>query len=289
MQDLVDDRLDRAAAGGRIDLIGGLAAPVPATIAARLIGLPLADHRRLRDWGERIATGLEPYPQPAIRASAGAAITEIAAYLPPHLTGRRPDPGDDVLSAAIAAQEQDGRPTDTAVADLVAFLAFAGVVTAADLIGNAMLALLRNPDAWRALCDSPDRAGDTIEELTRYDSPVQLSTRVAREEMALNGRCIRPGQAVVAAIGAANRDPDRFPAPDRLDLGRAAAGHLGYGTGVHACLGGSLARMEAGVIVQTLARRFPNLHLDPGAPPVRRPAVFMRGLQSLPVELVPGP
>jgi hypothetical protein len=197
---------------------------------------------------------------------------------------RRGTTGDDLVRRLLAAEHHGDRLNDLEVVALCTALVFGGHETTVNLIGNGVLALLRHPEELERLRADPSLVETTLEELLRFDSPAQLISRTAKTDFTWRDKAIHAGDAVVASIGAANRDPAAFCAPDRLDVGRAPNPHLAFGLGTHVCPGAALSRLEARVAIPALLRRFPRLRLG-DAPPVRRPTAVLRGLERLPVRL----
>lgn len=284
LQGIVDDLLDRAATRGRMDVVHDLAHPLPVTAIAELLGIPTADRGRFRAWSSDLVQLLDPLQASGGTATLKRATHEIFDYFRPLLAQRRADPQDDLLSAMIAAVG-DGPPVDEL--DLLALsslLLVAGHETTANLIGNAVLALLANPCERKRLQDDPALISGAVDEFLRYDSPIQLTDRAVREDCEIGGRRIRKGQLVAVVLAAANRDPERFPDPDRLDLRRADNVHLAFGHGNHFCPGSQLAKLEAEIAIATLLRRFPDFTGEP-EPPAWRRSMIIRGPESLPLGL----
>jgi cytochrome P450 len=280
---IVAELLDAVEGEGGMDLIGAFAAPLPAIVIAELLGVPSEDHERFKTWSSDLvnAAGLS-------LAGPGegfeAALERILAYLREIIAQRRRDPGDDLLSAMIEAQEDRDALTDEELLANSNLLLVAGHETTTNLIGNGLLALLRHRDQLDRLRAEPALLEPAVEELLRFDSPVQATVRVATADVELGGQRIEAGAIVACGIGAANRDPDAFPEPDRLDVARADNHHLSFGFGAHFCLGAPLARLEAKVAFEALLERFPELSLGEEEPRWR-PNLFLRGLQELPLHL----
>jgi cytochrome P450 len=279
---IVDELLDAAAAKGEMELIHDLAHPLPVIVIAELLGVPLADRERFRGWSSDVVEILDLMSgrdglRPAWRGAEG-----LADYFRALLAERRRAPKDDLLSAMLAAEENGAVLGEADVLALCALLLAAGHETTTNLIGNAVLALLRHPGERKRLQDDPSLMPSAVEEFLRFDSPVQVTDRVITEDLEFRGRRFRRGQLAVCLIGAANHDPARFPDPDRLDVGRGDRGHLAFGLGPHVCLGAPLARLEAEVALAGLLRRFPHF-TGPTEPPGRRASVVLRGPTALPL------
>jgi hypothetical protein len=281
---IVEELLDAAAARGELELVHDLAHPLPVIVIAELLGVPLEDRERFRGWSNDVVQILDLLSGregllPAWRGAEG-----LAAYFRELLAERRRAPQDDLLSAMIAAEE-DGRALGEAdVLSLCALLLAAGHETTTNLIGNAVLALLRHPDERKRLSQDPSLVAAAVEEFLRFDSPVQVTDRVITQDLEFRGHRFRRGQLAVCLLGAANRDPQRFADPDRLDVARADRGHLAFGLGPHVCLGAPLARLEGELALAGLLRRFPDFRGAP-EPPARRASVVLRGPLALPLAI----
>lgn len=279
---LVEALLDEAAARGRFDVIHDLAEPLPAIVIAELLGVPPEDHRQFREWSSALISGMSSQ-EAAGRASATAAAQRLLGYLAETIAARRRAPREDLISAMIEAQEERDALSDAELLATSNLLLLAGHETTTNLIGNGLLALLRERDEWRRLCATPALLPSAIEELLRFDGPVQATVRVALEDVAIDEHAIPAGALVLVSIGAANHDPATFADPDRLDLARDPNPHLAFGFGTHFCLGAPLARLEAQLAFAALARRFPKLALLDDRP-AYRPNPVLRGLVRLDVE-----
>jgi cytochrome P450 len=283
---VVDDLLDAALPRGRMDLIDDLAAPLPAIVIAELFGIPPEDretfHQRSMT-GARFFGGAVGDPEEAARAAKEANLLQERYFLG-LLEERRRRPGDDLMSLLLQGQAE-GRLTAEEVCAQCMLLLAAGHITTMDQLANTALALLNHPEQWARLRDNPPLVRSAVEEGLRYDGNVQLLQRIAREEVPLRGRTIRKGDLVYLSLGAANRDPEVFPEPDRFDVGRADNRHLAFGAGPHLCLGMTLARRELEVALGRLVRRAPRLRFDAEWAPRRRAdSRVFRGLESLPVR-----
>jgi cytochrome P450 len=280
---IVDELLDAVAVSGRMDVIRDLAYPLPVTVIAEMLGVPPADRAELKRWSDDLAALLGRFDltwDEHVRISRS--ITELNEYLRGIVAQRRVAPRDDLISALLAAEEHGTVLSEEELLANCMLLLLAGHETTTNLIGNGLLALLRHPDQLERLRAEPGLIATAVEELLRYDSPVQLTSRVAREELELGGKRITRGQYVSLVLGAANRDPKVFPEPDRLDVGRRENRHVAFGHGIHFCLGAALARLEGQIALGTLLRRMPTLRLETATPQWRANQA-LRGLQSLPV------
>ncbi len=277
---VTDELLDAAvAAGPTMDLIEALAFPLPITVICELLGVPYADRGHIRTWSRQSLDGILN-PEAAELAEQG--LEAFKAYLRDLIRRRRGKPGDDLISGLIAAQESGDRLSDEELTATCGLLLVSGHETTANLIGNGMLALLRHPDELRRLRDDPRLIRSAVEEVLRYDSPAQAVSRVVVGEVEIGGARLRDGQRVFPLLGAANRDPERFSGPDRLDIGRADNRHLSFGSGPHFCLGAPLARLQGEIAIGALVRRLPRLRLDTDVAEWL-PHPLLRGLATLPV------
>ncbi|MFC9460305.1 cytochrome P450 [Streptomyces sp. NPDC056983] len=286
VQELADDLIDRFAPQGEADLIHDFAFPLPIYAICDLLGVPREDQDDFRDWaGMMIRHGGGP------RGGVARSVKKIRGYLAELIHRKRNDPGDDLISDLIRASDHGEHLTENEAAAMCFVLLFAGFETTINLIGNGVYALLGNPEQRARLQESIERGErellDTgIEELLRYDGPVELATwRFATEPLTIGGQQIATGDPVLVVLAAADRDPARFHEPDTLDLSRRDNQHLGYGHGIHYCLGAPLARLEGTVAIETLLRRLPDLALAVDRADLRwRGGLIMRGLRTLPVE-----
>jgi cytochrome P450 len=281
------DALDDAGPGATVDLIEGYAYPLPFGVIGELLGIPPADRPELHAWFGVLLTGWAGDPPPeAVQASA-----KIVAYLGELVGTKRRCPADDLISVLVAATG-DALTTQELLSSLFQ-LVVAGHDTTASLIGNGVVALLDHPDQRQALVSDLGQLPAAVDELIRFTAPVPHATfRVTAEPVTLSGVRIPAHEQVLVCLGSANRDPDRFPAPDVLDIGRRDGQNLGFGHGIHYCLGAPLARLEARVAFETLLGRHPRLRLATGRDALtwaHGDGLVLRGLVSLPVVLEPGP
>ena len=284
--ELVRELLDSVEPNGRMDVMTELAAPLPAIVIADLLGVPREDYAVFKAWATDVVSVVgNPDPLGAI-ARADAAMQGLLAYLGDIIAKRRRDPRDDLISAMIAAQEAHDALSDAELLATSNLLLLAGHETTTNLIGNGLYALLRHPAELARLEREPALLKSAIDEMLRWDSPVQATFRIPTEEVALGGQILPKGALVIAAIGAANRDPAVFPDPDRFDVGRADNRHLSFGFGVHFCLGAPLARLEGELVFSALLARLGKLELATEKPSYR-PNMILRGLTSLPVTFAP--
>jgi cytochrome P450 len=285
IQEIVDGLLDRVEGARGMDVIEDLAYPLPVTVICEMLGVPTADRDVFKQWSADIARSLDAAILPAGSEvitrgqEAGEALREYFRSL---IAVRRKRPQPDLLSALIAAEEQGDKLSEPELVATCALLLIAGHETTVNLIGNGLFALLRHPDQLQALADDPALIQTGVEELLRFDGPVQRTGRMTMADVEIDGRQIPKGSIVAAVIGAANRDPAHFPDPDRLDVARQENRHIAFGFGIHFCLGAPLARIEGQVAIGTLLRRMPALKLVSDTPEWRESSV-LRGLKTLPV------
>lgn len=280
---LVDRHLDRIAAAGSADVIADLALPLPVSVISELVGVPEEGRELFRPLLDgRLEAGREPTDEELREVEAS--FRERDAFFRTLIAHRRSDPQDDMLSALIAVRDgDDGRLSEAELMTTVFLLYFAGFVTTTNLIGNGLQALFRHPAEMARLWADGSLVPPAVEEMLRYDSPAQFVTREVLEPAEVDSVALAPGEAVVLVLGAANRDPARFPEPDRFDVGRTDNQPLSFGAGIHFCLGAPLARLEAQVVFSRLRERFADLEPLVAEPP--RATGFLRGLQSLPVRV----
>jgi pimeloyl-[acyl-carrier protein] synthase len=283
IQAIIDELLEDP--GDGMDVIADFAVPLPAVVIAELLGVPPEDHPRFKAWSTELIAlfGAEGGPEQSI-ARAQVAIDALFEYLGEIVAQRRREPADDLISAMLLAQQERDALTDAELLATSNLLLIAGHETTTNLIGNGLLALLRNPEQLERLRADPALMPAAVEELLRYDSPVQATVRVATENVEMGDHVISKGAVVVCGIGAANRDPAAFDQPDRLDLGRVDNHHLSLGFGVHFCLGAPLARLEGQLALTALIQRFPQIQLGEENVEFRRHPI-LRGLTALPVRL----
>lgn len=275
--------LDAAGPAG-FDLVEALAFPLPMAVICHLLGVPAADTERFREWGNAISTTLEPQASGQIETDAAEAELALTRYLRGLIETRRAEPDGSLLSALIAAEEGGDRLTPDELVSTAILLLVAGFETTVNLIGNAAVALLREPGQWKRLVADPALIPAVIEEVLRYDSPVQATSRTATEDVDVDGTLIAKGQPVLVLLGGANRDPAFAEDPARLRPGRPEeTRHLAFSRGIHTCPGAALARLEARVALEELTRRYPDLEL--AGEPTRRPLMLLRGFEQVPVRV----
>ena len=268
---------------GKIDVITDLAYPLPAIVIAEMLGAEPKDRDQLKKWSDDLAAFLgnirivsETY-ESAMKSEA-----ELIDYLRELVAQRRKEPKDDLISALVMAEDQGDSFTQEELFSMCVLLIFAGHETTTNLIGNGILALLNNPSELAKLRQNPSLIVPAIEEIIRYDGPVQTTTRTALEPLEIGGKQIAKGDRISLTLGAANRDPAQFPDPDRMDITRGENRHVGFGFGIHFCLGAALARMESQLAIGAMVERMPELRLE-SADLVWRDNPILRGVNSLPV------
>jgi pimeloyl-[acyl-carrier protein] synthase len=284
IQDIVNRLLDRVQASEGMDVIADLAYPLPVTVICEMLGVPPQDREHIRQWSSDVARSLDAIAMAAdaeIVTRGKVARRALIEYFRRLLPERRKQPKDDLLSLLIAAEEQGDKLSEGELLATCVLLFIAGHETTVNLIGNGLLALLRHPEQLQRLKDDPVLIQSAVEELLRYDSPVQRTARITNTEVEIDGRKIAKGSMVVAAIGAANRDPAHFSDPDRLDITRRDNRHVAFGFGMHFCLGAPLARVEGQIALGTLLRRKPSLAI--AGPLTWRESSTLRGLKTFPV------
>jgi len=287
-QKMVDDLLDEVADRERMEVVSELAYPLPIMVICLLLGVPPSDYEQMRSWAWAVArAGDFASVTEEILAKGDDAAVGFGEYFAKLIEQRKRNPGDDLVTALLAAREGTDRLGDREIIATCMFLLQAGHETTSDLIGNGLLALLRNPDQMRRLIDDPDLTENAVEEMLRYDGSVQFNTRMIPEGQKLSDGEIAPGEVAVVVYGAANRDPAVFTDPDRFDITRTEGPHVAFALGTYYCVGAHLARMEIAVTIRSLLDRFPGLRLIDERPDWR-PTIVLRGLKSLNVEWHPG-
>ena len=285
IQAIADRLIDRVLARGTgtVDVLADFAEPLPAMVTTELLGVPVEHHAELKGWSVTFAEMLGNFQHnPDRLPGVLVAVENLSAYFRNAIAEQRRHPRDGLLGALLAAEVDGDRLSDDEVAANCIVTMVGGLETTTNLIGNGMLSLLRNPPEMHRLRTEPQVMPAAVEELLRYESPSQHTARIAPDDIVLGGRQIRKGQAVIAVMAAGNRDPDRFPDPDRLDFDRPDNRHLAFGWAAHFCFGAPLARLEAAISFESMLRRFPDLRLT-GAPLVWRENLGLRGLTSLPL------
>jgi pimeloyl-[acyl-carrier protein] synthase len=283
IQDIADDLIDEVHATGRMDVIADFANRLPAIVTAELLGVPTADHLQLKAWSADFAEMLGNFQHNPDRVAAVLrSLGDMTRYFQSAVRQSHRAPGGLIRLLQEASESGSHLSEDEVVANIIVTMV-GGQETTTNLIGNGLLTLIRNPAALAELRDDPSIIESAVEELLRYESPSQHTARLAPRDLELGGKPIRQRDAVMAVMAAANRDPQRFPDPDRLDLGRKNNRHVAFGWAAHYCFGAPLARIEGQVAFATLLRRLPQLALEPGVRLEWRQNLGLRGLTALPV------
>lgn len=284
IQTIVDQLLDAVQPQGHMDIVADFSYPLPAIVIAEMLGVPPEDRDQFIQWTASFGSllgGLSLSFEEVIQALYG--VGEFIDYFRKIIKQRRTEPRDDLLQAMITAEEQGDRLSEDELLGNCVLILAAGHGTTTHLIGNGMLALLRNPDQLQILRDDPSIISQAVLELLRYNSPVQLTSRAASVAMQIRDKEIQAGQEVILSLGAANYDPAQFADPDRLNLLRSENRHMAFGQGIHFCLGAPLARIEAEIAFSTLVRRLRDPQLVEGTELEWSPSLVFHGLRSLPI------
>ena len=285
IQEITDGLLDAVADREQFDLIAALGYPLPITIIAEMLGVRPRDMDRFEQWSHALALSVDPMLGHDQIEGIKRAEQEAFAYFETIIADHRRQPRDDLVTALLAAEDTGDRLTHEELLSVMLLILVAGNETTRNLIGNGMFALLRNPDQLQRLRDQPELLDSAVDELLRYDSPVQLNGRSALQDVELGGKRIRAGDVVISLIGAANRDPEVFADPESLDIGRQEKSHLSFGRGIHYCLGAPLALAEARIAFATVLKRFSSIRL--ALEPRHLNGVVLRGVEQLWIEVTP--
>jgi cytochrome P450 len=281
----VDVLMTQAQQRDRFDAVTDLAFPLPVTVVCELIGIPDVDRDAVRPHAVELAKAFALYVPPDERAGAHAAVTWLRDYVSGLVAERAARPSHDLVSNLLAAQREFPDLDREAIVDNVVFLFFAGFETTTNLISTTWSALLAHPDQLRLLRQRPELAATAVEEMLRYDAPIQATARYVKEAVEIDGRTVRAGRILVLLLGAANHDPQRFEQPGRLDITRDPNPHVSFGGGAHHCLGAALAQVEGRAVLDWLAHA--AYEPESAGPIVRRPSVTFRAYRSIPVTLGP--
>jgi pimeloyl-[acyl-carrier protein] synthase len=284
IEELADDLLD-GMVGQDVDLMARFAGPLPAIVLAELLGIPAVDQEMFRSWTTTLIEAIDPVSHHLVSDAGTRAQRELEDYLSDVVSSRRFEPRQDLISGLVRAETSGDRLAGGELLEMCILLTIAGLETTTNLIGNGMNALLDHPEEADRLRTDPKIVTVAVEELLRFDSPIQVSGRVPMEDVEVHGQLLRAGQMVGILLGAANRDPEEFSEPGRLDLTRTPNRHLAFSRGIHFCLGAPLARLEGAIAIPVLLRRFPEM--SRAGEPKRRHNVHVRGLATLPVALKP--
>ena len=283
IEQTVDGLLDEVENSESFDVIETLAHPLPVIVIAEMLGVPTEDREKFKAWSDDIALTVEIGRTEQERMRALKSRDELWEYFGAIIEERRREPKSDLISALNAAEDEGDKLSREEMLATLVLLLVAGNETSRNLIGNGLLALLRHPDQMERLRSNPDLIEPAVEELLRFDSPVQMDSRKVLEDMAFGGKQLSKGETLLLLIGAANRDPDVFADPDRVVLGRADTSHISFGRGIHHCLGAPLARAEGQIVLRKLLERYSDI--KPVGKPRFRDFVVLRGLTSLRVKV----
>lgn len=284
IQDVMNTLLDEVVGKGSMDVIEDFASPAPAIVTAELLGVPARDHVQLKTWSQDFAEMLGNFQHNPDRFSRVLrSVENLCSYFQNEMREQRTSPRDGLIRAMMEAEVDGASLTEEEIVANLIVTMVGGQETTTNLIGNGLLTLLRHPEEMERLRKDSSLIPSAVEELLRYESPSQHTARLAPADVELGNRQIRKRQAVIAVMGAGNRDPERFEDPDRLDLARKDNRHLAFGWAAHFCFGAALARLEGQIAFETLLRRLPNLKLDTKAPLQWRHNLGLRGLTALPV------
>jgi cytochrome P450 len=284
IQEIADSLIDGFIEKGSADIVADLAAPMPAIVTAEMLGVPVSDHEKLKQWSIDFAEILGNFQhQPDRVARVAASVRDMTDYFRAAIRRQETDPREGLVLSLVQAEVNGIRLNEEEIIANCILTMIGGQETSTNLIGSGLLTLLRHPGQMRMLLGDPSLISSAVEELLRFESPIQHTARVAHEDFSLGGKLIRRGQSVVAVLAAGNRDPERFSNPDVLDLKRGDKGHLAFGWAAHFCFGAPLARMEGQIAFGTLLRRLKNLALA-SEDFVWRENLGLRGLSGLPVR-----
>ena len=284
IQEVANRQMDLAESRGQMDIIRDLAVPVPVSVIGKLLGFPAEDYDRLKKWSDDFAAALAIKPTPEQVERSAQSRSEMHIYFDQVADDIRRNPRECLINTLLNAPEENKLSPLELFANSAALLVAAGHETTTNLIANGLLALLRNPDQLKLLIEKPELIESAVEEMLRFDSPVQWTARQAGVDIELGGQLIRRGDVVLGCVGAANRDPDQFSDPERFDITRQNNKHLSFGQGIHYCIGATLARMEAQIAIGTLLRRFPKIRLATKSVRWHKNIIF-RGVNELIVDV----
>jgi cytochrome P450 len=282
IREIAKNLIDAAERKGEFDVMADLANPLPVMVISDLLGVPQEDYHRFKNWSDKIVEADNTLPGVPMPDEIKVAFTELRAYFIAEIARRRKNPGTDLVSALVAAHDEAEALNADELLQFLVLLLLAGNETTTNLIGNGMLALGRNRGAMAALRAKPDLMRGAIEEMLRYDGPVQATFRTATIDTTIGGTPITAGMGVFVITAAANRDPAKFSDPEKFDIARESNEHMAFGDGIHFCIGAPLARMEGSIAIGAALERFPHLRLkNPDAPLTYKGSYFLRGLSCL--------
>ncbi|MBT2287464.1 cytochrome P450 [Paenibacillus polymyxa] len=283
IQEIADDLLDNLASQEKMNLIDDYAFPLPIIVISEILGVPLEDQDKFRMWSNSIIDASSSEHAEMFEQHA----REFTEYLNAWFAKVRKDPGNDLISQLVTAEDSGQQLSENELLGVVSLLIIAGHETTVNLIGNGILALLEHPEQRELLIKQPELIHNAIEEMLRYNGPVEFSTsRWALEDIEFRGQHIAQGELVIVALDSANRDEEQFKDADVFDITREKSSHLAFGKGIHLCLGAPLARLEGEIAVSTLLNRFPNMQLQADVNELEwRPGMIVRGVKEIPVQL----
>jgi cytochrome P450 len=281
---IADDLIDKVLAKGKMDVMSDIAEPLPAIVTAELLGVPVEDHDQLKDWSKDFAEMLGNYQHNPNRIPRVLKSTEeMTKYFRARIAEQKETPKEGLIDSLLSAEIDGDRLTEEEIIANTIVTMVGGQETTTNLIGNGILTLLRNPQEMNRLMGDYSLIPSAVEELLRYESPSQQTGRIAREDVVIGGQEIKKGQAIIAVMASGNRDAERFPEPDKLDIARTDNRHLAFGWAAHFCFGAPLARLEGQIMLETMLRRLPKLELE-STDLTWRDNLGLRGLNSLPVK-----
>ncbi len=278
--------LDRVARKGSFEVMADLANPLPVIVIAEMLGVSAGDHEQFKRWSNAMISSFRPDAIGEVAEEAIAAKDALRAYFAAEIEKRRAAPSDDLVGALVAARDETGALSEGELLAFVVLLLLAGNETTTNLIGNGLLTLCRYPEQFERLRQDRELLSTAIEEMLRFDPPVQMTVRMAEQDTSIGGTAVARNSLTFVLLAAANRDPRQFPNPERFDIARTPNEHVAFGEGIHFCLGAPLARLEGAIAIGSVLERFPKLRLaDPGAKLDYRGSLALRGLQSLPLAI----
>ncbi|MGB8411878.1 MAG: cytochrome P450 [Candidatus Binatus sp.] len=286
VREIAKNLIDHAQRKGELEVMSGFANALPVMVIAEMLGVPPDHYEQFKHWSDTVVSGDNTLPGTPLPAEFHAAIKALRSYFAEEIDRRRKHPGADLISALVAAHDDAEAMNADELLAFVLLLLLAGNETTTNLIGNGMLALGRNPAQMNLLRQRPELMARAIEEILRYDGPVQSTVRFTKEDINLGGTKLPANQGCFIILAAANRDPAQFEDPDRFDITREPRDHVAFGEGIHFCIGAPLARMEGAIAIGAMLERFGRLRLkDPAMKPAYKGSYFLRGLESLPVAI----
>ncbi|MBH8563713.1 cytochrome P450 [Nostoc sp. CENA67] len=286
IQKITDELISKVRHKGFMDIISEFACPLPCNVIAAILGIPVEDWLQLYHWSDKLSNILDPLSSLEDYEQMNTVALEFTNYFKSLIAQRQKSPQQDLLSALITVKEQNNKLSEDEIISVCMLLFLTGEETTVNLIGNGMLALLSHPEQMQQIKTQPMLIQSAVEEILRYDSPIQITTRVATEDIVIDDVTVRCGEKVLVVLGAANRDPAQFPEPDCFDITRVNNNHLAFADGIHYCLGAALTRIEAEIAINTLIQQLPDLKLSQDQPEWRNKVAF-RSLKALPVTFTP--